>query len=54
MVFFYWSRDHGRDIMTSHLESLVYKSLKLTKIRQNSLKLLDHYIHSNAPQKTRQ
>ena len=30
--------------MTSYLGSLVYKSLKLTKIMQNSLKLLDHYI----------
>ena len=40
--------------MTSYLGSRVYKSLKLTKIMLNSLKLLDYYILSNAPQKTRQ
>ena len=53
-LFFHRSRDHGRGIMTSYLGSLVYKSLKLTKIMPNSLKLLDHYILSNAPQKIRQ
>ena len=53
-VFFYWSRDHGRGMMTSYLGSLAYKSWKLTKIMPNSLKLLNHYILSNAPQKIRQ
>ena len=53
-VFFYWSRDHGRGMMTSYLGSLGYKSWKLTKIMPNSLKLLNHYILSNAPQKIRQ
>ena len=53
-VFFYRSRDHGRGIMTSYLGSLVHKSLKLTKIMPNSLKLLDCYILSNAPPKKRQ
>ena len=53
-VFFYRSRDHGRDIMTSYLGSLVHKSLKMTKIMPNSLKLLDYYILSNAPPKKRQ
>ena len=53
-VFFYWSRDHGRGMMTSYLGSLAYKSWKLTKIMPNSLKLLKHYILSNAPQKIRQ
>ena len=50
-VFFYRSRDHGRDIMTSFLGSLVHKSLKLTKIMPNSPKLLDNNILSNAPPK---
>ena len=40
--------------MTSYLGSLVYKSLKLTKIMPNSLKLLDYYILSNTPPKKRQ
>ena len=53
-VFFYRSRDHGRGIMTSYLGSLVHKSLKLTKIMPNSIKLLDYYILSNAPPKKRQ
>ena len=38
-------------MMTSYLGSLAYKSWKLTKIMPNSLKLLNHYILSNAPQK---
>ena len=42
-LFFYRSCDHGHGIMTSYLGSLVYKSLKVTKIMPNSLKLLDHY-----------
>ena len=50
---FYWSLDHGRGMMTSYLGSLGYKSWKLTKIMPNSLKLLNHYILSNAPQKIR-
>ena len=50
-VFFFWSRDHGSGMMTSYLGSLVYKSSKLTKIMPNSIKLLNHYSHSNAPQK---
>ena len=41
-------------MMTSYLGSLAYKSWKLTKIMPNSLKLLNHYILSNAPQKIRQ
>ena len=41
-------------MMTSYLGTLAYKSWKLTKIMPNSLKLLDHYILSNAPQKIRQ
>ena len=40
--------------MTSYLGSLAYKSWKLTEIMPNSLKLLKHYILSNAPQKIRQ
>ena len=54
IVFFYRSRDHGRGIMTSYLGSLAHKSLKLTKIMPNSIKLLDNYILSNAPPKKRQ
>ena len=50
-VFFYRSRDHGCGIMTSYLGSLVHKSLKLTKIMPNSLKLLDYYTLSNVPPK---
>ena len=38
-------------MLTSYLGSLVHKSWKLTKIMPNSLKLLNHYILSNAPQK---
>ena len=41
-------------MITSYLGSLAYKSWKLTKIMPNSLKLLNHYILSNAPQKIRQ
>ena len=41
-------------MMTSYLGSLAYKSWKLTKIMPNSLKLLNHYILSNAPHKIRQ
>ena len=41
-------------MMTSYLVSFAYKSWKLTKIMPNSLKLLNHYILSNAPQKIRQ
>ena len=41
-------------MMTSNLGSLSYKSWKLTKIMPNSLKFLNHYILSNAPQKIRQ
>ena len=41
-------------MMTSYLGSLAYNSWKLTKIMPNSLKLLNHYILSNAPQKIRQ
>ena len=39
-VFFYWSRDHGRGMMTSYLGSLSYKSWKLTKIMQ----ILSNYL----------
>ena len=53
-VFFYRSRDHGRGIMTSYLGLLIHKSLKLTKIMPNSLKLLDYNILSNGPPKKRQ
>ena len=37
LEFFNRSRDHGRGIMTSYSESLVYKCLKLTKVMPNSL-----------------
>ena len=40
--------------MTSYLGSSSYKSWKLTKIMPNSLKLFNHYILSNTPQKIRQ
>ena len=50
-VFFYCSRDHKRGMMTSYLGSLAFKSWKLTKITPNFLKLLNHYILSNASQK---
>ena len=40
--------------MTSYLGSFAYKSWKLDKIMPNSLKLLNHYILNNAPQKIRQ
>ena len=50
-VFLHRSRDHGRGTMTSYLGSLVYKSLKPTKVMPYSLKLLDYYILSNAPPK---
>ena len=41
-------------MMTSYLGSFAYESWKLTKIMPNFLRLLDHYILSNAPQKIRQ